>query len=107
MTDQISSTKQIITKIVEDVFDEKLKTVDQKFNRLESRIVRLEGRIDGVESRIDKLDSKFDKMLSLMTDMMGEIKDMREEQQLISHKVYDDHENRLQRVENKLNLNVV
>lgn len=93
MSSQISSSKQVITKIIEDVFDKKLVPVDK--------------RLDSLEGRLDNLDKKFDKMLTLMTDMMGEIKDMREEQQLISHKVYDDHENRLQRVENKLNLNVV
>lgn len=89
MSDQISSTKQIITKIVEDVFDKKL-----------------DNRLDEINQRLEKLEENQSKTLEILTDVMGELKASREEQQLLTHKVYHDHESRLETVETKLNLGV-
>ena len=68
-----------------------------------------------IDEELDtKLDEKLDEKLGLLptkeeffnkTDkLMKELKDMREEHTMLSHRVYEDHESRIKKVEKELNI---
>lgn len=99
MSASFTSTKQVLTKIIEEVFDNKLRPISQRLDKVDQRL-------DKVEQRLDKLEAKQAKTLEILSDVMGELKASREDRKLLTEKVYNDHEPRLTKVESKLNLSV-
>ena len=87
---KVSSTKQIITKIVEDVVENKLQPIDK--------------RLSSVEKKLNSVEKKQDKMFDILADMAGDLKAIREENEIIVDKVYTDHEDRLTKVETNIGL---
>lgn len=68
--------------------------------------VSLEVKLDEVldkklEEKLSHLPSKKD-FYEKMDEIMGELRTIRENQELISHKVYEDHEPRITKIEKKL-----
>lgn len=68
-----------------------------------------------IDEELDvKLEEKFNEKLGALpnkeefyeqTDkIMKELKDIREEHTILTNKVYEDHETRMEKIENKLNL---
>ena len=56
-----------------------------------------------IEDRTRNLPTK-DEFFEKMDEMMGELKTIREGQEILTHKVYRDHEPRISKVEKKLQI---
>lgn len=56
-----------------------------------------------IEEKISLLPSK-NEFFGKMDEIMGELKTIRESQDIITHKVYEDHENRITHIEKKLQI---
>ena len=64
--------------------------------------------IEEDETLVRKLDLSFlptrEEFFSKMDEVVGELKAMRDEHKLLSRRVYEDHEPRLQKIEKKLQI---
>ena len=67
--------------------------------------------LDEIESVVDeKIDEQTrllptkDEFFGKMDEVMGELKAIRENQDVVNNKVYEDHENRLSKIEKKLQI---
>lgn len=78
-------------KLIKDVMKV---TIDEELD------IKLEEKL---EEKIKNLPNK-EEFFAKMDELMTELKAMREEHTLLSHRVYEDHEPRIEKVERKLNI---
>ena len=56
-----------------------------------------------IEENTKNLPTK-DEFFTKMDEVVGELKTIRENQDLVTHKVYEDHEERIEKIEKKLQI---
>lgn len=57
-----------------------------------------------VNSKFEEITVKLDKVLIILSEVMGELQNKRDEQEILTHKVYTDHEKRIEKLEIKAGL---
>ena len=95
----------VIDNIYITLCNEDMKLTDKDLDAIRQlvKITIDEGLEEKLNEKLRYFPSKAD-FFSKMDDVMGELRTIRENQDLLTHRVYEDHEPRMTKIEKKLQI---